>query len=275
MENMEQRREYVFYSGGFFGYGERGDFVPWSIWHIIPLLVIAAAIFLIWRYREQLRNWKHEYRFRCIFAFVMLLAEMSYFWRILYIGNEWGLATLMDKLPLQVCQWGLICAVFALMSDSDTLFGINFFVTICLTLPALFVPAVIIFTGPRYFRYYQFWLEHGLPLIAVFYMIFVREKRPKYWHLWLSIGLLTLMSIPCVIANRTIPGANYMYLGNFTESNVAFTDPLSFLPNSQLPRYLSLLALTLTLFHLLYFIEQAIERRVSKHRGTLHNHYRQ
>jgi uncharacterized membrane protein YwaF len=152
------------------------------------------------------------------------------------------------------------------MTDSDTLFGINFFVTLCLTLPALFIPAVIVFTGPRYYRYYQFWMEHGLPLIAVFYMMFVREKRPKYWYLWLSLGLLILMSIPCVITNCTIPGANYMYLGNFTGSGVEYTDPLTFLPSSLPGRYLSLMGITLTLFHLLYFIEQIIERRVSKPR---------
>ena len=258
---MVHKKEYVFYSGGFFGYGERGDFVPWSIWHIIPLLVTVAIIFLIWRYRKQLRNWKHEARFRYIYSFVMLLAEMSYFWRTFYTGNEWGLNTLMDKLPLQVCQWGLICAVYTLVTDSDILFGINFFVTLSLTLPALFVPAVIVFTGPTYFRYYQFWLEHAMPVIAVFYMMFVRGKRPKYWHLWLSIGLLMLLSIPCVIANTTIPGANYMYLGNFTESRVEFTDPLYFFPDGLVPRYLSLMAVTIVLFHLLYFLEQFFERR--------------
>ena len=264
---MVEPREYQFYNIGFFGYGEKGDFVPWSIWHFIPLLVIAAAIILIWRYRKQLRNWKNEKRFRYVFAFVMLLAEMSYFWRILYVGNEWGLSTLLDKLPLQICQWGLICAVFALLTESDALFGINFFVTICLTMPALFVPSVLTFTGPQYFRYYQYWLEHGLPLIAVFYLMFVRGKRPKYRHLWLSIGMLMLLSIPCVIANRTIPDANYMYLGNYAEGSTQTVDPLSFLPGSQVVRYLIMMALAIGLFHLLYAVYKFIERRRKQKRS--------
>lgn len=258
---MVPKEEYQFYNAGFFGYGERGDFVPWSIWHILPLLVIAAVIILLWRYREQIRNWKGERSFRFIYAFVMLVAEMSYFWRILYIGNEWGLGTLMDKLPLQICQWGLICAVFALMSESEALFGINFFVTICLTMPALFVPSVLIFTGPEYYRYYQYWMEHGMPLIAVFYMMFVQGKRPKYQHLWLSVGMLVLLSIPSVIANRSIPGVNYMYLGNFAEGSTAAVDPLSFIPGSQALRYVMMMALVIGLFHLLYAVEQRIELR--------------
>lgn len=261
---MVELREYQFYNEGFFGYGEKGNFVTWSIWHILPLVVIAAAIFLIWHFRKKLQNWKGERNFRYAFAFVMLLAEMSYFWRVLYVGNEWGLSTLMDKLPLQICQWGLICAVFALMSDSDALFGVNFFVTICLTMPALFVPSVLTFTGPQYFRYYQYWMEHGLPLIAVFYMMFVRGKRPKYRHLWLAMGLLVLLSIPCVIANSTIPNANYMYLGNYAEGSTQTVDPLSFLPGTQMVRYLIMMALTIGLFHLAYLVEQRIVRRKKK-----------
>lgn len=257
-------RVYQFYSDGFFGYGERGDFVPWSLWHILPLCVIAAAIFLTWRYREELSRWKWEARLRFIFAFVMMIAEMSYFWRTLYVGEEWGASNLLGKLPLQVCQWGLICAMYALMSLNDELFGVNFFVTICLTMPALFIPSVLIFTGPGYYRYYQYWMEHGMPLIAVFYLMFVKGKRPVYRHLWLSVGLLTLLSIPSLIANRCIPGANYMYLGNFMDGAEAALDPLSFLPRSQALRLGIMAVLVIAVFHLLYALEKRIERRCQK-----------
>jgi hypothetical integral membrane protein (TIGR02206 family) len=194
----------------------------------------------------------------------MLLAEMSYYWRILYIGNETGMGTLMDKLPLQVCQWGLICMVFTMLTESDVLFGINFYVTLALSILAMSIPVVLVYTGPRYFRYYQFWLEHCMPYVGVFYMMFVRGKRPKYWHLWLSEGMLILLSIPCLIANRIIPGSNYMYLGNFTEGGTEFADPAPFLPKTQVLRYLSLIAITIALFHVLYFVERFIERRVQR-----------
>lgn len=258
---MGIERVYRFYNAGFFGYGERGDFVPGSIWHFLPLIVIALAIFLIWRFRERLRDWKGERRFRFVFAFVMLVAEMSYFWRIMYVGDEWGTDSLLDRLPLQVCQWGLYCAAFALMSGSDALFGVNFFVTTTMTLPALFIPSVLVFTGPRYYRYYQYFLEHGLPVVAVFYLMFVHGKRPRYRQLWLSLGLLMLLSIPSVIANRRIPNANFMYLGNYAEGSTEVVDPLSFLPHSQALRYFSMFALALALFHLLYAAEKLIERR--------------
>jgi len=62
-----------FYSSGFFGYGEKGDFQ-----YFLP-------------------------------AFVILLAEMSYFWRVMYVGiANTEEHNLMDKLPLQVCLFILL-----------------------------------------------------------------------------------------------------------------------------------------------------------------------
>ena len=43
---------------------------------------------------------------------------------------------------------------------------------------ALITPTVITYTGPTRFRYYQFWVEHTLGYIAIFYMIFVHKMRP-------------------------------------------------------------------------------------------------
>ncbi|MCR4645656.1 MAG: TIGR02206 family membrane protein [Oscillospiraceae bacterium] len=257
---------YTFSSDGFFGYGEKGDFVPLSVWHILPIGVIVLCIVLAYLFREQLRDWKAERRFRFIYGFVMLLAEMSYFWRLLYVGDESGGHSLMVKLPLQVCQWGLICAVFMIMSESDTLFGINFFVTLSLTVVALFVPSVIKWTGPTYFRYYQFWLEHGMPIIAVAYMGFVHGKKPKYKHLWLTALLLGLLSVPCMIANHRIPNANFMYLGNYVEGSTTTIDPLSFFPRSQPVRYLCTAVIVIAAFHVIYFLWKGIIHILQKQR---------
>lgn len=255
---------YQFYSGGFFGYGEKGDFVPYSLMHFIPILVIVLLIVLCFLKKDRLRSWKYEGRFRFICAFVMLIAEMSYFWRLVYVGDETGAGSMLLKLPLQVCQWGLICAFFALLSLNDTLFGINFFISLCLTTPALFIPTVISRTGPGYYRYYQFWLEHGLPIINVFYLMTVHRKKPKYRHVWLAVGLLLLMSIPCLIANRTIPNANYMYLGNFAPGSTNTLDPLSSFPKEQYPRFFLMVGLAVVLFHIAFFVWKGIDQLYQK-----------
>lgn len=255
---------YRFYKDGFFGYGEPGDFQYWSLWHILPLLLLVLAVLLVYRYRNPLKDWKWEGRARFIFAFVMLLAEMSYFWRLLYVGDETGIDSLLIKLPLQVCQWSLICCTFMMMSENDTLFGINFFISLILGIIPLLMPTVIMRTGPEYYRYYQFWMEHGMPILGTYYMMFVHGKYPRYRHLWYTVGGLMLLSIPSVIANAQIPGANFMFLGGESHGGTAGKNVAQILPESQVIRYIVFFGVVVLLFHIGYGLWYAASHRKTK-----------
>ena len=108
-----------------------------------------------------------------------------------------------------------------------------------------------------------------LALFGILYSLTVRRRQyhpPKGLMAKLQsqhfMFLLMLLSIPSVIANRRIPNANYMYLGNYAEGSTGFVDPLSFLSHSQALRYLSMFALAVVLFHLLYAVERRIERHI-------------
>lgn len=250
---------YTFYSEGFFGYGEKGDFTYFSLWHFLPIVLLAAAILLVYRYREQLRTWKWEGRARFLYAFVMLLAEMSYFWRLVYVGDETGAYNMLGKLPLQVCQWGLICSVFALMSKNDLLFNINFYISISFATLALITPAVIVRAGPTYFRYYQFWMEHEMPILAAFYMMFVHQKKLRYRYLWVTWGLLFLMGLLCAYVNNHIPGAEYMYLVSDPEERIG-TSIADLMPRTQSVRFVVFGVVAAALFHLEYFIWKKAHR---------------
>ncbi len=206
-----------FFREGFFGYGEKGNFEYWSIAHFAPLLLLALSIFLLYRYREALQNWKHEENFRFIFAFVMLLFEMSYFWRLLYVGSsDPAETTLLDKLPLQVCEWTCIAAIFMITKKSRLLYEICFYVCLTIGLFPLLTPSVIHSTGPAYFRYYQFWGEHILPIIAVFYMTFVHGFRPRMRGIALASGFMLVLAGFALLCNFNIEGANYLYLATGT-----------------------------------------------------------
>lgn len=207
-----------FYSAGFFGYGEKGDFQYGSIWHLLPIVLLAAGIFFTCRYASQIRNWKHEETFRFLLAFVIMIAEMSYFWRLLYVGSSNAEEhNLMDKLPLQVCQWSAIFSVFMLTKKSRSLYDVCFYLCLTLGLIPMITPAVISRTGPRYYRYYQFWLEHLLPFYAVVYMTAVHgfvSERKKIYKPMLLLCILGAFAIP---ANFSYENANYLYLSASTD----------------------------------------------------------
>ena len=231
-KNVSDEREvatYVkFYSEGFFGYGEKGNFKYWSFAHFTPIILFAIAVYLIYHYRDAIRNWKHEENFRFIYAAVMLFVEMSYFWRLLYVGSsEPETVDLLDKLPLQVCEWTCILAVFMMMKKSRAIYPICFYVCFTIGIFPLLTPSVITSTGPAYYRYYQYWLEHILPPLAVFYMTFVHGFRPTKKGIISAVGFMLTLVVLALICNANIPGANYLYLAEgTTDGGGSIMDPI-------------------------------------------------
>lgn len=218
----------IFYDQGFFGYGEEGDFKAWSLAHFAPIIVAAIAIILIYKNRSAIRNWKHEENFRFIYIFIMLMWEMSYFWRLLYVGPaEPGRHTLLTKLPLQICQWTLITCCFMMAKKSKELFHMDFFLVLSFSPLALLVPAVISNCGPRYFRYYQYWGEHLMPIVGMFYMMFVHRMRPQFRGVVYMAILLAIMAVPGIYMNNIVRDAHFFYL------KPGYFSMLSFLPDSQ------------------------------------------
>lgn len=256
-----------FYSEGFFGYGEKGNFKYWSISHFAPIVLFAICVYLIYRYRDKLKNWKHEENFRFILAAVMLFAEMSYFWRLLYVGSsEPETLDLLDKLPLQVCEWTCIFAIFMITKKSKALYPICFYV--CLTIgifPAL-TPSVITTTGPAYYRYYQYWLEHLLPPMAVFYMTFVHGFRPTKKGIISAVAFMGTLTTLALICNANIPEANYLYLAAGTaDGGGSIMDPIrDMVGGSTVALIILLAAVIVGIFFLAYYIYTLIMKLSEK-----------
>ena len=255
-----------FYSDGFFGFGEEGDFQYWSLAHFLPILLTVALIYLIFRYRAFFRTWKHEENFRFFMGGAMLLVEMSYFWRLLYVGSSdpGEVIDLMDKLPLQVCEWSCIFASFMMMKKSENIYQICFFVCLSAGLFPLLTPAVITKTGPAYYRYYQYWLEHLLPIIGLFYMTFVHGFRARFHGVFYAVAFLGVLAVFAVICNLNIPGANYLYL--VTEPDTPTIADV--LPNSIGIRLLIFAAVIFTLFFTIYAISRFFEKRADAQKNT-------
>ena len=210
---------FEFYSSGFFGYSDTKDFSYFSLAHFLPIIILAVAIYLVYRYRDKLRNWKGEDSFRMIIAIVMILIEFAYYWRLLYVGTSGKEKQLLTYLPLEVCEWTALIASIMLMKKNKHLFDIAFYIAMTLGVIPLITPAVIEYTGPGYFRYYQFWLEHLLPIFSVFYMIFVHGFKPDWKKAYKPLCFLLVLATFAIIANFNIPNANFMYLAATTDGD--------------------------------------------------------
>lgn len=231
----------------FFGIGSEVEFSSFTLPHFLPIILMIGCIVLIYFFREKLRVSKFETTLRYIMAFVMIVSEMSYFWRLV------GVPSLgpnpVDHLPITVCGWSIIFCSYMVIGKSRTLFDISYFWLFSGTLFALITPTVITYTGMTRFRYYQFWLEHTMGYIAIFYMIFVHKMRPTVKSAVKSYACLAVLAGIAYYANVLIgPGANYLFMARPEDT----PSILDILPSNFAIRLLIMASIVTLMFFLSY-----------------------
>ncbi len=208
----------------FFGAGDEPEFANFTFQHFAPIIVTIAIITLIYLYRDKIRDSKIDIKFRYALAFILIISEMSYYWRL--VGVPSLNPNPIDHLPITVCGWVVVFSSYMVIGKSQTLFDIVYFWLFAGSIFALITPTVITYTGFTRFRYYQFWLEHTMGYIAVFYMIFVHKMRPTVKSAIKSYSALVILAIIAYVANTILgPGANYLFMAR-PESTPSILDIL-------------------------------------------------
>lgn len=195
----------------FLGQGDAVEFSNFTFAHFAPILIMIGLILAMWKFQDQIRGFQNEKNLRYVMAFLLIISEMSYYWRLIAVPalepNP------VDHLPITVCGWVVVFASYMVIGKSQTLFDLCYFWLFSGSVFALLTPTVITYTGPTRFRYYQFWLEHTMGYIAVFYMIFVHKMRPTIKSAIKAYVGLWSMAAVAYYANRLIgPGANYLFM---------------------------------------------------------------
>ncbi len=195
----------------FFGQGESIEFRNFTAAHFIPIILLGVVIFLTYKFRNKLAASKHEKNIALTLAFVAMICEMAYFWRL--VGVPSLNPNPVEHLPITVCGWAVIFCGFLVLTKNQTLFDISYFWLLSGTVFALITPTVISYCGPTRFRYYQFWCEHTIGYIIIFYMMFVHKMRPTIKSAAKSYALFGLLAVIAYCANRMLgPGANYLFM---------------------------------------------------------------
>lgn len=246
-------REFFAY---FFGAGDQIEFRNFTFAHFAPILLAAGIIYLIYRFRNQIRDSKHETTIRYVLAFTMIASEMSYFWRL--VGVEALNPNAVDHLPITICGWSIVFCSYLVIGKSQSLFDIAYFWLFAGTVFALITPsAVLSMTGPTRYRYYQFWIEHTFGYISIFFMMFVHKMRPTVKSMIKSYGVLLILAVIAYIANDMLPGANYLFMAR-PESAPSILD---ILPENYAVRILIMAVAVTALFFVAYLPWFLMDRR--------------
>ena len=249
-------REFFHY---FFGKGDTVEFENFTFAHLAPILVAAFIIFLIYRYRQPLSSCKYDGTIRFSLALALIISEMSYYWRLV------GIPSLepnpIDHLPIAVCGWVAIFSSYMLVTKSQKLYDIVYFWLFAGTIFALITPTVITYTGPTRFRFYQFWLEHLLGYVAIFYMIFVHKMRPTIKSAAKSYIALLVLAVIAYSTNQMLgPGANYLFMAR----PEATPSVLDILPPNFVLRIAVMVAVITLMFGLAYLPWYLKDRKAKK-----------
>ena len=194
----------------FFGQGAEPEFALFTLAHFVPILLMLGAIGLIYCLRDRIRRCRWEENLRYVIAFALVICDMSYYWRLSAAPHL--SAGAIESLPIGVCCWSVIFCSYMMVGKKQTLFDICYFWLLSGSLFALATPTPLTYTGPTRYRYYQFWVEHTLSYVAIFYMIFVHGMRPTVKSAFKSFGALLVLAGIAYYVNTLIPGANYLYM---------------------------------------------------------------
>lgn len=230
----------------FFGQGQTQEFFLFSPAHLAPILLMIAVIFLIRKNARRLRGWKHEEALRYVLAFALICSEMGYYWRL--VGMPELGPNPVDHLPIAVCGWAAIFCSYMVIGKTQLLFDISYFWLLSGSVFALLTPTPLTYCGPTRFRYYQFWTEHTLGYVAIFYMIFVHGMRPNFRSMVRSYVSLLVLTAFAYWVNQLLPGANYLYMAR----PEAAPSVLDILPPNFALRFAVMMAVITAMFGLAY-----------------------
>ena len=256
----------------FFGAGDPADgyeFRNFSIAHFLPIIIAIGVIFLVYKFRGKIASVKGEEKIRLGLALTLIITEMSYFWRL--VGVPSLNANPYEHLPITVCGWVIIFGSFMLTTKNKTLFDICYFWVFAGTIFALITPTVINYAGPTRFRFYQFWLEHLLGYLAVFYMIFVHKTRPSIKSIFKAYAFLAVLGFVAIFANNLLAGypefdpelydaPNYLFMAK----GEAQSPILEILPSNYVVRVIVMGAVVALLFFISYLPWLIMDIRAKK-----------
>lgn len=231
----------------FFGQGEVQEFALFTPAHFAPIIWMIATILFIRKRADRIRDWKHEESIRYVLAFALIISEMGYYWRL--VGMPELGPNPVENLPISVCGWASILCSFLVIGKTQSFFDISYFWLLSGSVFALLTPTPLTYAGPTRFRYWQFWAQHTLGYVAVFYMIFVHGMRPTIRSAVKSYLALLALTILAYFVNRLIPGANYLYMAR----PEAAPSVLDILPPNFAIRFFIMMAVITAMFGLAYW----------------------
>ncbi len=195
----------------FFDYTSLDDTIPHGLTFlekVAPILLLILLIFLIYKFQDLIKNYKHEKRIRLTIATMMMIGELAYMiWN--FTHSLQGDVRFITTLPFHLCSYAIWGLAFVLYTRNKTVYNYVFVFGVVSVL-ALIFPNVN--HGFNSFRYYQLFYSHGLLMLALVYMYKIHGFYPNKLDLIKSFILLQIIIVYSIIGN-IILNTDFLFIG--------------------------------------------------------------
>ena len=197
----------------------QGTFVLFSTSHLVAATIVFFLTGLVIYFKDEIRESRYYNVLRIGLGAAILLQELSLnIYRI--VRGEWMIST---SLPLQLCGLGVLTTAIVLFTKSRKLFINTFFLMLIGAFMAILTPGIERNLGFPHFRFFQFFVSHGLIVINFTFILFVMnfQENIRYKHVYTNV-LAGIMIASVLLVVNLITGGNYMYLMAKPGPNTAF-----------------------------------------------------
>ena len=213
-------------------------FSMWGISHIITIILIICLISSLFIFKQHLIRYRNIIRITT--GSLLILSRIIL--DVWYIKT--GLWDILYSLPLELCSIASLVSGVMLLTKSYRLFEVFYFIAIGGAIQAILTPNLNY--GFPQFRFWQFFIDHFLLILAPLIMIVLFNYKVKLKSVWKAFITINSIALIVFIINLLLT-ANYMFLRHkpTTASILNLLGPY--------PYYLlSLEGITLSVFLLLY-----------------------
>lgn len=229
-------------------------FQPYGLAHLTVIFVTIGLPFVLAAIVRRTRSKKLE---RMIVIALSVLLVLNYVAYMMLVGR-FGAVSWQQVLPLQLCDWGMIVVIVAMLTGKQRWFEVAYFWGLGGTLQAVLTPNLPY--GFPDFRFFSFFISHAGIIIGVIFLMLVHKHRPRPMSILRVFAWTELYFVITVVADA-ITGVNYGFLLHKPE---AFSI-LSFLSNSR-PLYLVQMHDVALLFFIALYLPFAIVDLIASRR---------
>jgi hypothetical integral membrane protein (TIGR02206 family) len=148
-------------------------FQPYGPAHLTVIFLTIALPFALTAIARRERASRVE---RAIIVALSVLLILNYAAYLIFVRYRGGIVSWEQMLPLQLCDWGMVVVIVAMLSGRQRWFEVAYFWGIGGTLQAVLTPNLHF--GFPDVRFFSFFISHSGIIIGVVFLMLMRRYRP-------------------------------------------------------------------------------------------------